>query len=285
MHPLLAKNSFIVYIDEAGDDGIRNFRTSGSGGTSPWLTIACCIVSPANELKLPMWRDEIISRFGPRKKKRDLHFTDLNHDQRVVACQHLATLPVRLAVVMSNKTNIPNHPRRDLFVVKNTLYSYLCRYLIERVSDYCRRRAEKSILESFPAKIIFSRRGGMNYDDFQTYLRTLKRKQLEEKSEEVTIHWDSIDIDAVEAMDHKNRAGLQLADIVASAFNQAVVPNFYGNVEPRYATLLADRMLITADGRYLGYGVKPVPRLDEMTLTKEQREIFNFYSRKRRAGP
>jgi len=231
---------------------------------------------------MPTWRDAIMSAF-PRKKRRDLHFINLDHDQRVHVCKEVAKLPIRLNAVMSNKTTIPAHPRKDLFEKKNTLYWYLCRYAVERVSDYCKRKAQSNSGGNGTAKLIFSRRGGMDYGDFKNYLFRLKRQQ-EEGSIDTTIKWEAIDIDAVEALDHANRAGLQIADAAASAFNRAVNPDFYGNHESRYGKLLADRVMFSNDGNYFNYGVKPVPGLNQMALTAEQRELFDFY-RKRRAGP
>jgi len=78
---------------------------------------------------------------------------------------------------MSHKTNIPNHPRNDLFKKKNTLYWYLTRYLIERISDYCQRRHDREPSGDGTVRIVFSRRGGMNYEDFRSYLRKLQAQQ------------------------------------------------------------------------------------------------------------
>jgi hypothetical protein len=277
-------HSFIVYIDEGGDDGIRNFRSSGDGGASPWLVIGGCIVSAENDTSIPKWRDDILKAF-PSKQKRDLHFKDLDHSQRLHVCQEIAKLPVRLSVIMSNKTTIPLHPRKDLFQKKNTLYWYLCRYLVERVSNWCARRTRRGLAPpgNGMAKLIFSRRGGLDYTDFQSYLQRLKENHATDPTK---IDWSVIDIAAVDALDHANRAGLQIADTPPSAFLRAVSPDRYGNVEPHYAKLLDPRMMLNEQGYVIGTGVKPVPRIDQMQLTEAEREIFNFYMGKRkRAGP
>jgi hypothetical protein len=265
-------HSFIVYIDEGGDDGIRSFRHTGDGGTSPWLVIAGCIVSAKHDAEMPGWRNAIIGAF-PGKQRRDLHFKDLDHSQKLFAAAEIAKLPVRLVAIMSNKTTIPNHPRKTLFEKKNTLYWYLCRYLVERVSMWCARRARKKLDPgNGMAKLIFSRRGGLDYDDFRAYL--LRLKEIDRDAETPSaIDWSAIDIEAVAAMDHASRAGLQIADTPPSAFLRAVAPDRYGNVEPHYAKLLAPRMMMNEKELILGAGVKPVPRLDKMTLTSAEREI------------
>src|SRR5688500_3583465 len=96
----------IAYIDEAGDEGFGKLKEAkGNGGQTRWLAIGACIVAASNDAKLPGWRDAILSRFPG--KKRDLHFRDLNHHQKVVACQEIAKLPVGAAITFSNKTTIP----------------------------------------------------------------------------------------------------------------------------------------------------------------------------------
>jgi uncharacterized protein DUF3800 len=266
-------HSFVVYIDEGGDDGIRNFRFTGDGGTSPWLVVGCCIVSKENDGKLPAWRNQILSAF-PSKQKRDLHFQGLAHEQKLHVCREMARLHARYAVIMSNKTTIRNHPRPDLFQKKNTLYWYLCRYLVERVSVWCGRRARKGAPGNGTAKLVFSRRGGMDYDDFRAYLQRLKNNHNEDATQ---IDWSAIDIDSVVALDHSRSAGLQLADTPPSAFLRAVSPDRYGNVEPHYAKLLAPLMLRNEREQIFGTGVKPVPHLSQMSLTSSEREIFDFY--------
>lgn len=265
-------HSHIAYIDESGCDGIKNFKSPGDqGGTSHWLTIGGLIVNAAQDPNLPTWRDSILANF-PNCQRSDLHFSDLKHEQKIVACKIIKALPVISIAIMSNKTTIPNHSRPDLFRPKNKLYWYLCRYLIERISIYCfNTRANPTDT----VKLIFSRRGGMNYQDFRDYLKTLKDNE-QNRGTSSYIKWDVIDIDDVEAIDHKKRAGLQIADSVAYSFQAAVEPNFYGETESRYAKILKP-ITHHSRGRYLGIGIKPVPTLAEMSLNNEQREFFDFF--------
>lgn len=260
------------------------FRQPGqNGGQSQWLTLATLIVRSSNDKFLPAWRDEIL-RACPRYKKRDLHFKDLNPTYKLTACNMLAQHPIRIAAVMSNKTTIPKHPRKDLFLEKNMLYNFLCRYLVERIADFAKRKASKFNDGNGTVKIIFSRRGGMSYENFQDYLRKLRKTQAAGGSGE-PIDWDIIDIDAVEAMDHKNRAGLQLADVAASALSAAVEPSFHGLFDRRYAEALDSRILITAVGNRFNYGIKPVPALTNMQLAPEQLQFFNMIKIKRGRPP
>lgn len=93
---------FHAYIDEAGDEGFGKLRQPDRGGQSTWLMLGAIITSGDHERDLPGWRDEIADGFV-HKRRRDLHFQRLNHDQRVFACRLLARRPLGICVVASDK--------------------------------------------------------------------------------------------------------------------------------------------------------------------------------------
>jgi hypothetical protein len=195
----------------------------------------------------------------------------MNHGQRLAACQRLATRPVRAISVVSNKRTIAP----GVYTSKNQLYFYLTRYLIERISRLSRDLRAKVPHGDGRVKITFSRRGGMSYENFRDYLNRLR----ESGDSEVRIHWPVIDIDAIEAMDHSRRAGVQLADIVASAIAAGFEPDRYGNCESRYASILKP-IVYERDGNYLSYGIKTVPRHDQMALTPDQARMIELFKSK-----
>lgn len=230
-----------------------------------------------NEPKVVEWRDAAIQRM--QKKTEQLHFTRLNHSQRIVCVQDLSQRPIRAINILSNKLTIPPGTYDG---GKNLLYFYLARYLVERISWLCRDRGPQGYGGDGTVKIVFSRRGGMSYEAFQEYLRTLKRTT----SSEINIHWPVIDIEAVEAKDHSLNAGLQLADVVASGFAASVEPNFYGNCEPRYAELLKPVTYERA-GNYFSYGVKlvPSPAQMEADLSAEQKRLLSIFAKEEGQSP
>lgn len=270
-------HSFNVYIDEAGDDGIKpdRFRSPGTSGSSHWLAIGAAIIRASRDTEMVSNRDAIIDVFKRKKKKREIHFRELGHEQKLFACQAISEMPIRASVVMSNKTTIPSHPRKDLFSDKNTLYWYLTKYLVERISHCCAQLRPKVSEGNGCAKIIFSKRGNMNYRDFQDYLHKIKIGNTK-YPEQNNINWNIVDIDAIEALDHSKRAGLQIADCITSAFFTAVEPNFYGMTERRYADQLK-RIVYNRNGRYIGHGLKYVPSLDKMELNKAQEDFLMRY--------
>lgn len=261
-------HSFVAYIDESGDDGLKKFRQLGQGGATHWLVISACVYKYTHDLEAVRWRDTI-KELMPNKKKRDIHFADMKHAEKVATCQKLAELPIHIVNVLSNKTTI----QEGIYTVKNQLYWYVTRHVIERISWLCRDLRPHVPEGNGAVKIIFSKRGSMDYREFQSYLDTLK-------SQESNIHWPIIDIEAIDAQDHSRWAGLQLADCVASAFSAAIEPDRYGNCEMRYAEILKPKVY-SRKGNHLSYGAKLLPSHESMNLNEQQIKFIELYSNKK----
>lgn len=260
-------HSFKVYIDESGDDGMSKFRRPGSGGgASNWLAVGACIVRASRDLELVSLRDQIKQECRPNTPRRDIHFKDFNHGQKRRACQIISGQPLRFSCVLGLKNTSDAQP----FVGKNQLYFYLTRYLIERVSWLCRDKRRSVQEGDGRAKITFSRRGGLSYDGFKSYLKLLKERN------ETEIHWPVIDIDAVDAQDHSRVAALQIADCGVSAITAAIEPDLYGNIEASYLQELASN-IYNRNGNYLSYGLKTLPPLDKANLTSAQAAAFKIF--------
>lgn len=263
-------HSFIAYVDESGDDGLTGrYRTAGQqGGSSHWLTISASIWRYSRDFEAVQWRDEVRDQLPPQMSRKALHCLKLTHQQRVMACQTLATKPLRSICVLANKPVI----RPDIYTQKNQLYFHMSRYLIERISWFCRDMRRDVPEGDGRVKIIFSRRGGLSYDDFRAYLTRLRNAN----DDDIQIHWNVIDIDQIEARDHSTRAGLQIADLIAYCITAGLEPDAYGNSELRYARILRP-LIYRRGGNYLSYGVKIVPRLDQIPLTPQQQDFVQFF--------
>ena len=70
---------------------------------------------------------------------------------------------MRATSIIAEKTGIPP----GIYTEKNQLYFYLTRFLLERMSWLCRDLRSVVREGDGRVKIIFSRRGGMSYTDFQ----------------------------------------------------------------------------------------------------------------------
>lgn len=254
-------HSFIAYIDESGDDGLPgHFRMpGGQGGPSHWLAIGASVWRYSRDLDMVACAKDIIQRLPAQKRSKALHFTELDHGQRTMAIKRIAKERFRFAGVFAYKPIIPD----GIYVEKNQLYHYKARYLIERLSWLCRDFRRHVPEGDGRVKIIFSRRGGMSYEDFQGYLYHLRNTD----DPEIKIHWPVIDIDGVEAFDHSLRYGLQIADLAVSGLRAALEFDYYSNVEPSFAAALKSKVY-SRNGNFLSYGAKMVPTHDRITAHK-----------------
>ena len=90
--------------------------------------------------------------------------------------------------------------------------------------------------------VTFSKRGGTDYSVMRDYL-FLMRDGKEKLRPVRSIDWEVLNPEDIKVEDHKNRAGLQIADVVTSATYSALEPNVYGDRETRYSELLKERYL------------------------------------------
>jgi hypothetical protein len=261
-------NHYAAYIDEAGDEGFGKIAAGLVGGQSRWLLLGAYLVSRENDLKLPAWRDQILSRF-PKKKSRDLHFRDLKHEQKVVVCQEIAKLPIGAAVTLSNKVTILGSKYESVLKRKGYLYNYLLRWLLERVTHAC---TEASNGQPCSLKVVFSRRANTDYQSMKDYLE-LMRDGREVMKPVRSINWNVLNTANIAVENHSKWAGLQMADCVTSAFFNAVEPNMYGNYEPTYANTLRPNLL-KRNGNALNCGVTPGPSYAKCALDATQTGFF-----------
>jgi Protein of unknown function (DUF3800) len=265
---------YTAYIDEAGDEGFGKLTLPASGGQSRWLCLGACIVTRENDLRLPGWRDQIIAKF-PKKKTRDLHFRELKHEQKIVVCQEMSKLPIGVCVTLSHKVTLPGSPWEATFKKKGYLYNYLLRWLLERITEVCRRRGGVGA----SLNVVFSRRANTDYETMKEYF-ILTKEEREFMPQYRRIDWTLIDIENIAVENHSKWAGLQIADCVTSAFFLAVEPNVYGNYEHDYAKLLKDRLIKSSSGNYLDCGISPVPSWAKCQADAQQEEFFRFFIKK-----
>lgn len=125
--------SYRVYIDESGDEGFV-FHSDGSG-SSRWFVLSAVVVRKKNDLALVRLLENV--RVILRKThKKELHFRDLKHEQRVPYVKQIATAHVKVISVLIHKPSLrdPEKFQSEKFL----LYRYASRYLLERVSWLCR---------------------------------------------------------------------------------------------------------------------------------------------------
>ncbi len=271
---------FIAYVDESGDPGIRKVSKFGSDGASEWLIIGCMLIRAEREVQIPQWARDARQLLDFRQRQ-DIHYSDLQPKRRAAICGYLATLPIRAFVLASNKKNMEGHsnPRAEKVRSQQWFYNWCVRLLLERVTDYCRRKSLKEYGEVRRLKIEFSERRDVSYAQTKAYQEIL-RIQSEHGSlykGKRDIKADVLHPDLIEAHPHKERDGLQLADAVPSSFYQAVNVFGEGDWDTQYAKLLRPRVA-TENGSYADYGLalQPTPPY-RARLTARQKQIFQFY--------
>jgi hypothetical protein len=271
---------YTAFIDEAGDPGLNTVRPIDAVGGSEWLCLAAVVIRALHDSDVAEWVRTIQSKADVRGKT-DLHYRNLSDFRKRIVCSELAKLPIRAFVLASNKKNMRQYRNQRAERVKSQqwFYNFCLRLLLERVTHFCYEHAKSDKANGRLLKIIYSERGGHSYGQTIAYHELLKN-QSKAGAMVLTkrrIYWEVLDWRLAEAASHKSSEGAQLADVVASAFYQAVdtLPPTKWNNE--FAKLLKPVVAIE-DGHYFNYGfaLQPTPPA-KAKLTDQQKEIFEFY--------
>lgn len=231
--------SFIAYIDESGDIGIKPEK----GGSSQWFGLAAFIVRANQDIQLVEYKRKIVTTC--KLGTPDIHMKEIkNEDKRRYIASCVANFDSRCVVVLSNKKSLYN---QGVFLTKDSYYQYMCRYLLERITNCCAGWHDNSNPDgNGKVKIVFATRGGMDYDALKSYLYTLKDSpavnEKIEKQKLPKIKWDVIDIDEVQNIPAEKRVGLQFADVLSYSFFKAVNKNDYHMVNTEYCVFFMTRM-------------------------------------------
>ena len=158
--------TFVAYIDESGDTGLETVKKPDDPrGATEWLVLAAFVVKIEHDSKMVSWVQDVQADFT--SKRDDLHFKKLLDFKKGLVCTALAKKDCKAFVVMSNKKNIEKYknPRLDPSN-KSWIYWFLARLLLEHVSEYCEEQIPVDRRDTDKLRIIFSRRGGLTYKDF-----------------------------------------------------------------------------------------------------------------------
>lgn len=275
---------YIALIDEAGDPGLRRVRPIDEPGASEWLVFGCVLIQATRERQAVDWVRSTLEHIG-LAKEQELHFRELADWRKPLVCQRLATFPLRTFALLSNKKNMRGHtnPRaaaRSPAVSANQyFYNYCVRLLLERVTDYVYRHSMALHGQPRCVKIVFSKRDGHAHGHTIAYHEVLRQQSRSNTTflNKRTIRWQVLDRRLMGVEPPNLNAGLQLADVVASSFYQAVdvLPPTIWN--PDNAKLLLPRVA-REGGLYRDYGValQPTPPR-KAKLVSKQKQIFEFY--------
>lgn len=280
MRRALRPIGYCLYVDEAGDDGIDLVQPIDPGGASEWFVISGVLVKAENTLKPVQWIKDF-KKTIKGSQRPDLHFYTLSDQKRRDACEYISSLPIRWVSVVSNKQNLRGYSNEKAarMDTRSPWYNWMFRLLLERCSAYCRSRTMRDYGELRPIRIELASRGGLSAARMRAYLYYLRHQSgngsLYLKRGDVA--WDMINLDEVAVYQARSRAGIQLADTVASAVKQSVEVRPDGALLNDYMPSLwrvvaEDQRGVVAD---FGFKLMPSPPdLWRIGLTPAQIELF-----------
>lgn len=210
--------------------------------------------------------DSVRAKLG-KPEKKPLHFRDLKHEQRLPYVDSIAKADLRTVSVLVHK---PSLKEPEKFGGRYRLYFCGARFLLERVSWYCRDHRTPHDVGDGSVELVFSNRAEMSYTELKDYLKLLKNQT---GFFDVRVVSSVINLDLVTAFTPGKRMGLQIADAVASSFYYAVQFSRHGFTENRYARMLKP-VVYHRQGQHLGYGLKFWPKETDSLLKTE--EVFGW---------
>lgn len=271
------KNEITVFIDEGGDPGVKD-GLKFTDTRYEWFTLGAYIVRTVNEADAVLTVKQIMEDVKGYQKP-DLHYANLPLASRESTCRFIATRPSRAFCLLSHKTNMREYTNPILGKMKSPeFYNWCCRLLLERIMYWYHQQICAGIVAAAPMKIVFSERGGHDYEHMFAYFDRLidQARRGGFKKKPKCFEANLMDRFSWSIEPHSKVAGLQLADAVASSFYQAAnrcSPNWA--IEP--ARALAPIMAEQAGGSACNVGVTVWPLSHQAKLPDDTRLIFEHY--------
>lgn len=269
-----------VYIDEGGDPGIRD-GLAHADTRYEWFSTGAIVVRKSRGSETVDWVKAIKSGCNSHQTP-DLHYAKLNQDRRVQACKLLAKQPARAFCLLSHKSNLRQHVSPKLGQMKAMEYANWCnRLLLERIMHWAADFYQSENSQPRPLELTFSENKGHSYPKMFSYFETLnmQAKAGGFKLKAKAWHSEMMVRDYWKVIPHEKNAGVQLADVVASAFFQSA--NFQSpTFNQEAAKALAPIMARDPQGAIINTGVTGWPLPSQGLLPKQARPIFEFYGYK-----
>lgn len=266
---------YSIFVDEAGDPGIR---AVGPNAASEWFTMGAVVIDHRRDGETVEWVREIKGAVR-QDQKPFFHYKDvLPGPRRLRACELLATKPCRLFAVASHKPNMSGYenPRPEGRGGQHVFYNWVLRVLLERVTHWVRAKSLKDHGEVRKARLVLSATGGLNYGQLKAYHELLRLQGKNAYLNAKTIAWDVLTQSLYEPVPARSNAGVQLADIVASAFYQAAhADGVNWDLEP---ALALRKIVATSKRSAANCGLTLMPLTSaQQRLDTPRRQIFEAY--------
>lgn len=280
---------YILFIDEAGDDKVERLKPDSTDGNSEWLCLGGYLVRAEVEPDLERRRDEILVSFGGQKGGI-LHYRNLKPKNRLIAASKLVSpdYPARGFVVCSyKKTMIGYHKERAANSTGNprdVLFNFVARLLLERVTHYVVNAAPRHGIRDPVLRIVMASRKGHHFGQFKAYIAQLMNQAVAGttflNTREIkagVLRWNQI-----ERATASQVPGLQLADVLVSAFFQSIErasPHYGDTVARCLLPLMAERPArrgVPTSRANEGVTFYPATRVAKL-LTEDQSAFFAHF--------
>ena len=266
-----------VYIDEGGDNGVKDgLRYHGS--RHEWFTLGAYVVRTEQSADLVSLRDELLRKANVRQAD-NLHYYKLKGDRRQQVCDIIGARSARAFCLASHKTNMREYINPRLGMIEaEKFYRWCCRLLLERVMEFALRDAKANDYAITPLEIIFSENTALNYDGMFNYFDIISNQARTGQFKLKPKCWipDLMHRAFWKSEPHAKLAGLQLADVVASAFLQGAnsAANNH-NAEP--AKSLTPIIARDANGSHQNAGMTLWPLKHQANIPSEARPLFEHF--------
>ncbi len=249
---------YTLFIDESGEAGIANVRSSASGGASPYMTLGAVLIPNVLHSKVTEKLALITKRFD----KKNLHCNRLRHEQKVRYSKVVNTFKVKCFGIISLKETLGSY-KEDISSDSSKYYNKCAQYLLERVGAFLKQHE----IPSNALDIVFEE-GNFKYNA----LRNLLRACQQNPSHPSVSLLRYIDVDRIQAVKKADDPLLQVADLVAHSLYRCVdkTNGNYRIAESRYLFEIRKKFHHdTKTGRIDGHGIKAVHSLKQLGLDDE----------------
>jgi hypothetical protein len=237
-----------AFIDESGDDGF-------SAKSSRWLVLGAYIIleseMPSVKLKFLNGIKEIWKTDPPDH----VHFVDCPHTKRKALLNLVKGINLTCMYVGVRKDALGEEAAKRLACP--TLYFYLAKHLVERLSWFARDSGMK-------VRITFAQRSQVSFTELKSYFYdTLIHSGYPTHSIEFNC------IDSMGSIPANVNTLLQAADWITGGFTAGLNPDTYDQVELAYAEILWGKYWMRS-GKFWSYGMKYIPT----TFDRKQEKLF-----------
>lgn len=273
---------YTLYVDEAGDDGLKAHSTHRSAAGSEWFVLGGIVVKRSDEPKLVQIMQEASNKAG-LPFGRDLHFARLNHKKRGIICHELALGPFRWFAVASHKDNMRSYKNERAAGTSkkiNPLYNWLLRLLLERVTRYCKNYNSVCSItnNNDDINVVLSNRGGLRSGEFGDYFTRL---WLQFQSGNTYLSKGLIDFSVfnptnLSIAQNSEVYGLQAADFIVSSLYKSLPQACQPTPSRDYLNILLPRCA-ALNGKLFNAGIVALPFEWKATLSGEKLEIIRYF--------